>query len=258
MNMRFMTIIAMTLFGLLSPAHAQYQYHNDKLKFSFVIPEGWERTPDDKLDEYYRFLFDTVRDKMMAMELFSVESEDSLRTPYIYLEGSIDTSESEVEKEERYLSYKGRENEYIEKYQKAWRRDIDRLRAGRGGVPKTWKGAKLVRTDFYYDQEKHAIFETVELYHERVGKILYVDVRFLGSRRYVSLSCYWDGENPDEFLDLLDGIVDSFSYDKGYGFGEIVGVVSAYKEKASRKKIWLLLSIGIPIAVFLLYRWAER
>lgn len=256
--MRFTAIIAMSLLGVLPSVHAQDQYHNDKLKFSFLLPEGWERTPDDKLSEYYLFIFDAVRDKMMAMELFSVVSEDSLRTPYIYLEGSIDTSKSEKELEEHYLSYKGREHEYIENYQKAWQRDIDRLRAGRGGVPRVWKGARLVGSDFYYDQDKHATFETIELCHERVGKILYEDIRLLGSRRYVSLSCYWDGEDPDEFLDLLDGIVDSFSYDEGYGFGEIVGVVSAYKEKASRKKVWLLLTVGIPIAFFLLYRWAER
>lgn len=255
---RFMAIITMSLLSVISSVHAQDQYHNDKLKFSFILPEGWERTPDDKLSEYYLLIFDSVRDKMMAMELFSVESEDSLRTPYIYLEGSIDTSESEVEKEARYLPYIGREHEYIEDHQKFWQRDINWLRQGRSGDPKSWKGAELVGTDFYYDQEKHAKFKTIELYHERVSKILYVNIRLLGSRRYVSMSCYWDGEEPDEFLDLLDGIVDSFSYDKGYGFGETVGVVFAYKEKVSRKKTWLLLTVGIPIVIFLLYWWSER
>ena len=255
---RFIITVVIGLLVVLSSVHAQDQYHSDKLKFSFVLPEGWERTPYDKLSDHYRFEWDHIRDKMMAMELFSVESEDSLRTPYIYLEGNISTSTSEKELEKHYLSYKGREHEYIEDNQKFWQRNIDWLRAGRLGDPKSWKGAELIGTDFYYDQEKHAIFKTIELYHERVGKILYENIRLLGSRRYVGLSCYWDGENPDEFLDLLDGIVDSFSYDKGYGFGETVGVVSAYKQKASRKKVWLLFAVGIPIAIFLLYRWAER
>lgn len=259
MTMRFMMIIAMSLFGVLSSTHAQYQYHGDKLKFSFILPEGWERTPDDKLSEYYRFLLNDIRPEPMEMEVFSVSFADSLKTPYIYLESSIDTSESEKKLEENYLSYKGREHEYIDNYQKAWQRNIDRLRTGRrGGAPKSWKGARLIGTDFYYDQEKHAVFKTIELYHERVGKILYVRVRLLGSRRCTSLICYWDGEEPDDFLDLLDGIIDSFSYNEGYGFGETAGVITAYKKKASRKKFWLLVTVGIPIVIFLLYRWAER
>jgi len=255
---RFIKTVVIGLLVVLSSVHAQDQYHSDKLKFSFVLPEGWERTPYDKLSGHYQFMWDTVREKMTAMEHFSMASSGSSKTPYIYMEGSISTSKSEKELEKHYLSYKGREHEYIDDYQKAWQRIIDWLQTGRkGGAPKSWKGAELIGTDFYYDQEKHATFETIELYHERVGKILHEDIRLLGSRRYVSLNCYWDGENPDEFLDLLDGIVDSFSYDKGYGFGETVGVVSAYKEKASRKKFWLLLTVGIPVVIFLLYRWAE-
>jgi hypothetical protein len=256
---RLIVIVSICFLGMVSSAHGQERYRSDKLKFSFVLPEGWERTPYDKLSDHYKFSWDTVREKMTAMELFSVRSSGSLDTPYIYFEGIIDTTQSEVEKEERYLPYIAREHEYIENHQKFWQRDIDWLQTGkRGGAPKSWKGAELIGTDFYYDQEKHAKFKTIELYHERVGKILYENIRLMGSRRYVSLSCYWDGENPDEFLDLLDGIMDSFSYDKGYGFSETVGVVSAYKQKVSRKKVWLLLTVGIPIAIFLLYRWADR
>jgi len=254
---RFTTII-LCLIGVFNSVNAQEVYHNDKAKLSFVLPEGWEQTPYDRLSDHYRLSWDHVRDEMIGMELFSMKSTSSLETPYIYFEAVIDTTQSEVEKEARYLPYIGREQEYIDKNQKFWQRDINWLRTGRGGgSPKSWKGAELIRTDFYYDQERHAAFKTIELYKESVGKILYVDINILGSRRFAAFDCYWDGENPDEFLDLLDGIVDSFSYDKGYGFGETVGVVSAYKEKASRKKFWLLLTVGIPVVIFLLYRWAE-
>ena len=100
---RFIITVVIGLLVVLSSVHAQDQYHSDKLKFSFVLPEGWERTPYDKLSDHYRFEWDHIRDKMMAMELFSVESEDSLRTPYIYLEGNISTSTSEKELEKHYL-----------------------------------------------------------------------------------------------------------------------------------------------------------
>ena len=271
-------ILGICFLVMVSLACGQERYHSDKLKFSFVLPEGWQQAPDEKASKYQGSLsFLDVRPDIIEMELFSVNFADAPQTPYIYLESFMDTSKSEAEKEEHYLSHKRMEEEYTRyllknpqrrkemeqryaRYLPQYRqRRIDRLKEGKMGVPKSWKGAELKGKDFYYDKYKHAAFEIIELYHERVGKILYVDVRILGSRRYVKLKCYWDGEDPDEFRNLLNNLVYSFSFDEGYGFREGLGLVEGVMDKVPPiNYLRLGIIIGFGIALFLLYRFAKH
>lgn len=124
-------------------------------------------------------------------------------------------------------------------------------------LPGNWSGAKLVNADSYYDVEKHAYYGTTELHKVDVGTMIDFYAQFLGGSREMSFTILWEGDDPDGFLDYAYSIVDSFSYDDGYGFGEGSDGITLNLETASRSPhFWLLPTIGIILVIFILRKWA--
>jgi len=206
--LRFKLVYVVWLFAIVSVALGQERYHSEEGHFSFVAPVNWEKV--------YQEVFDTT------VELFYIDKSVNTRnvsivtgSPYNVYIMTTSTKTSEADRETYILS---QENE--EKRQKALQKRINRLLKGESG-PRSWRGAKFIGTDVYYDQEKHALFETIEMYKERVGETLLVSVDILGNSRYTIFKLYWDGQDSDTFLDSVYEIVDSFSYDEGYGLSLI-------------------------------------
>ena len=146
-----------------------------------------------------------------------------------------------------------------EKVRESQEEFINELRKPEGLLPKSWEGAEKVAAHVDYDINHHASFSILELYNENVGEIFQATVKFLGSHRVVFFRFYVDSLSKEDFLDLRDQFIDSFRYDKGYGFGESKGMVSAFEKAFARKVIlpFILAFVGISIFVMILQHWAR-
>lgn len=249
---RCLVIIGICFFAAICFGQAQSTYHNPAWHFSFLLPEGWEQIPVDELSSsQQQMLKRDFRSKTVAV--CQKIGAEYFTTPYILVQvkSSEEVPEAVIEKlviEER------------DKTLKVLEMNIDRLQKGKHfSMLKSWKGAERIGAKVDYDRDKHISFEMAMLHHESLGDIVAVTVKLLGSHRMVSLQCFADGEDVENFLDLVNRVVDSFTYDKGYGFGEGKGVAPALTKKLLGGGIWswVLWGVGILIVSWLIRRWVS-
>jgi len=231
----------------------QSRYYNSEWHFSFSLPKGWEHIPVDELPSKER---KTLDKGFMSKTLAVCQKIDAeyFTTPYILVQirSSEELSEAFIEKIF---------TEHGERTKKALEINTSNLQKGEGlSMLKHWKGAKRVKTKFEYDKNKHISFEMAELYHGNLGKLIAVTVKLLGSHRMASLRCFAEGDDAENLLDLVDEVVVSFAYDKGYGFGETKGVAPGLVRKLFGGSIWSWVwpILGISIFSWLLRRWATN
>lgn len=238
---------------LATPGFAQREsrYHSSEWHFSFLLPEGWEYITEDALPSEYR---KTLRNqaKSKALAVCQRIGAEYFTTPYILVlvRSLEEMSEVEVEK------FFGDDREFL---LDNLERMIDLIQKGKSlRMLESWKGAERIGAEVDYHPDKHASFETVELYHQSLGRIIAVTVKLLGSHRMVTLKCYADGPDADNFLDLVKAVEDSFAYDKGYGFKETKGVAPGLIQGLLRKGItsWIVGLSVIALLCWLLRRWA--
>jgi hypothetical protein len=127
--------------------------------------------------------------------------------------------------------------------------------------PGTWNRAKLANADSYYDADRHVYFETIELHKPNradAGSFIEFRAIFLGSHRQTSFRFVWQGDDPDGFREYAHSIVDSFSYDDGYGFGEgSVNITETFVKPAfSNDKSFYVICVVVFIGGgFLIKKW---
>lgn len=211
--MKLSVIYIITFFLMTNAALGQERYQNEVMNFSFTLPEGWEQTPTKKLTDYYLFLINS-RSETHAVEVFSLKTNNRLKTPYIYLE-AFPVKKSDIEREKAFLVENSQE-----RTDKFLKRRVTWLQDGTNSVIESWKGAELIEADSYYDKDKHMHVKTIELYNKRAGNIVYINARFSGAQRATVLTGYHNGKGSENFLDTVYAIIDSFKYDQGHGFGE--------------------------------------
>ena len=228
------------------------RYHNSENHFSFELPEGWEYTPLEELPSDYRQAIDNFFPKGGVWVVCQRIDNEYLEPPYILVQGGSTGEISEAVLHEMWRSKEGRDS-FLRK-----KRDMIRsIQDAQGYLPKLWKGAELIEKEFDYDTDRRISFETLEFYHDSVGRIIVVTVRALGSHRITALRFYLDGGDVENFLDLVEEVSTSFSYDKGYVFGEAKGVTTSMVHKllGNTWQSWLLWSVGIIIVFWLIHRW---
>lgn len=247
---RCLVVIGICFFAATCFGEGQSRYHNSDWHFSFLLPEGWEQIPVDELSSsQQKMLKKDFRSRTVAV--CQKIGAEYFMTPYILVQvkSSEEVPEAVIEK----LALEERE-----KTLKVLEINIDRLQKGKHfSMLKFWKGAKRIGAKVDYDRDKHTSFEMAMLHHESLGDILAVTVRLLGSHRMVSLQCYADGKDSENFLDLVNQVVDSFKYDDGYGFGESKGVAPGLVRKllGNTWQSWLLWAVGVIIVSWLIHRW---
>ena len=251
--MRVITILCVFFSATASLAEGSHVYHNTDMHFSFILPEGWEQIPVDELSREDRKALERDFTSKTTFVCQKIDAE-YLTIPCILVQIKSTEEVRETELEKLFLQNK-------EMTLKVLRTNIEGIQKAEGPTMlKSWKGAKQVEIDAYYDKGKHASFETARLRHKNGGDIVLVTVKLLGSHRMASLQCFADGEDAEGFLDLVDEVVDSFAYDKGYGFGEGKGIAPGLTKKLVGRGIWswILPILGISVFIWLLRRWAQE
>lgn len=250
---RVAVVISICFLAVACFAQGRLSYRNSDWHFSLVSPEGWEFIPEDELPNGFRERLEKEFESETVAICKKVDA-DYFETPYIIVQ--IKSSQEIPEKSLHELFVEHRELAL-----KVLEKNAENLQRGKHfSMLKFWNGAKRTRTDFQYDKLRHIAFETAELHHKSLGKIIAVTVKLLGSHRMASLQCFADGEDAKGFLDLVDEVVDSFAYDRGYGFGEGRGIapgLTQHLQKKSRKS-WILWVVVIIVFSWLTHRWVTR
>ena len=138
--LRLKVFYAFLLFAIVSLAWGQEDYLCVEGHFSFVVPANWEQVSKEVFGRTVVVLY---IDKSINTRNVSFVTG----FPYNVYLMSTSIKISEAERETYILS---QENE--EKRQKALQKRINRLLRGESG-PRSWRGAKFIGTDVYYDQE---------------------------------------------------------------------------------------------------------
>ncbi|MHC4571058.1 MAG: hypothetical protein ACYS0C_03130 [Planctomycetota bacterium] len=251
---RVTIIISVCFLATLCLGQEGSRYHNSKEHFSFELPEEWEAIPLEELPTEHKQAIDNFFPKGGALGVCRKIGNKYLEPPYILVQGGSIGKVSETVFDEMWRSTEGRDD-FLRKKEKT----IRRIQNAEGYLPKSWKGAKLVEKGLDYDAGRHISFETLKFYHTNVGRIVVATVRALGSHRIIVLRFYLDGNDAENFTDIVEKIMESFSYDKGYMFGETKGENSGFIRAFTRKAIWysILFVGGISILYMILERWVK-
>ncbi len=251
---RAIVFASVCLLATVCFAQRQESYHNHERHFSFVLPKGWEYVPEDSLSANEKKAIERIWKHNKTVVLCQKIGADYFATPYIMVRFASTEEHSEAVFEMLWESEEGKA-----KMLEGQERMIKRLQKAEGCLPKSWKDAKRIQANIGYDVDKHALFQTMELHHKNIGRIIAVTVRLLGSHRITLLRCFADGKNADAFVELVYDIVDSFRYEEGYGFGESKGIAPGLTKKLLGRGIWSWIwpILGISLLFWLLGRWAK-
>jgi hypothetical protein len=247
---RCLVVIGICFFATICLGQGQSRYHNSNHHFSFMLPEGWEYIPVGELSSEEIKTLKNPFKLSKTVALCQKIGAEHFTTPYIVVRFRSSEEMPEAAIETVFLEHKEITVRNLEVM-------IGLLQNAEGCLPKFWEGAERKEAEVEYDKDRHISFETAKLYHKSVGEIVVVTVKVLGSHRMVTLRCYADGEDVENFLDLVNRVVDSFSYDKGYGFGEGKGIAPGLAQKllGNTWQSWLLWAVGVIIVSWLIRRW---
>jgi hypothetical protein len=247
--------VLLLIFSLLTNvSFSQEQYHNAANNFSLMLPEGWEVLSADELDIEQRDLIEQTFRRSSPLAVCREVGADLFETPYILIQYGSTEEFSESVIEQLWLTETGRD-----KVKNSQKKLMSRIKNAEGCLPSSWKGAEEIGTQIDYDKNRHLSFEMIEMYSDGLGELMAITVRFLGNHRVTVLYCFADGENAEDFLELVSDIADSFSYDKGYGFGEGGGTTSVFIRAFIRRSVlYMAITVGgISLLIWILRRWAE-
>jgi hypothetical protein len=178
--------------------------------FQFMTPDGWHNVPRPKLpSEHLEALEEVFGETILAVS--KLTDADYFISPYIITQLETTGTTSEHEIENLIKTGEGRD------------KALEKLEEGAAILTWVGEGAELAEADIEYDEEKHAIITTMELDYSGVGNILVISVEMLGSYRKTTLHFYADGPDTKHMSDLVAEILDTFSYEFGYGFGGGMG-----------------------------------
>jgi len=247
--------ISILLLATACLAQEQTKYESSEHHFSFMLPEGWEAIPADSLSKEERNNIEQIFNSSTPVTLCQESGADYFSTPYILVQFVSTEEYSESVLEKVWDSEIGRKQ-----LRESQGKLIVRLQKAEGCLPKSWIDAKATNTKIIHDKNRHLSFETIELYHKTIGKVVEATVRILSSHRLIILYCFSDAENSEKFLNLVNNVVDSFRYDEGYEFGGGKGVASAMTRKLFGGSIWSWIwpIIAISIVFWLINRWVKN
>ena len=251
---RIIIILSICFSAIVCFSQEQLRYYNSEHHFSFVLPEDWEYVPEDSLSANEKKAIERIWKHNKTVVLCQKIGADYFATPYIMVRFASTEEHSEAVFEMLWESEEGKA-----KMLEGQERMIKRLQKAEGCLPNSWKDAKRIQANIGYDVDKHALFQTMELHHKNIGRIIAVTVRLLGSHRITLLRCFADGKDADAFVELVYDIVDSFRYDEGCGFGEAKGIAPSLVQKllGNTWQSWLLWAVGIIIVSWLIHRWVS-
>ncbi|MHC4570746.1 MAG: hypothetical protein ACYS0C_01540 [Planctomycetota bacterium] len=229
---------------LATVCFAQQEYSNSKWHFSLTLPGSWKVITDDMLlSEYTEELEIRFEDIEILALCQEVGGEDEKNSILIQAQSIGEAREGlvlEALYEERLRS------DYN------WELGKSYLEGFRGSLVEKGQVAKKAKykSQIYYDSDRHIFFEKIMLPRRRWGAIGMSMVRLLGNNRITILSFNLYGEDSEELFGLLEEVVDSFTYDEHYGFGEATGT-----DVGKILWHWLFPGFGTIIVAFLVYKW---
>lgn len=237
-------IVVANICFLATVCFAQEKYSNSKWHFSFTVPEGWEViTKDTLLSNYAEELEIRFKDVEILAMCREVGAEDEKSSMLVQARNVGEAKEGlslETVFEDWLRS--NAQWEMSNSYLKDFRIDLMR----RGDIAKEVEYERQI----YYDADRHIFFETVALPLKRGEAIGISTVRLLGSNKVTILSFNLYGRGVEDLLGLVKEVVDSFTYDEHYGFGEATST-----DIAKTLWHWLFPGLGTIIVAFLLYKW---
>ena len=235
-------IVLISVFLLPAACFAQQEHRDSKWHFSFTLPEGWEVITDDiELEGYALEAELRSDDKIVALcrEKGAADKAGSIVVQARTLGDDAGLGYEDMLEESLSSNYyRSVSQSYIFGFEKDL---VDK------GLAKEVQTSKF---QIWYDKERRVYFETVATPLIAGGAVCESTVRLLGSNRVVTLSFSLHGTDVEGPYELIEELVNSFSYDKNYGFGEAPAT-----SVLRTVWFWLFPGVGTLIVMFFLYKW---
>jgi len=170
--------------------------------FQFTMPNYWEKIPDKELDIYKELLKKTYPNRTENYVLaFQRKALDYFKMPYALVDvrqRKTPTIE-EIEAEARNFATKLRKS-YVDLY-----------RSNLFGEIKPMEGV--------YDPEKNVIIEYYRMFRAKDKKyICSMTAVFPCRYGFVNFHFFYKAENEAKYIDIIEKIIDSVTFDKGYEY----------------------------------------
>lgn len=210
--------------------YGQQEYENSKWHFSFTVPDDWE--PVDYNDLTGKHI-DIVKGYITPTSLFNMVTGIAKPPDALAIYQQIDAEQDHT----AWLIVHARtvgdstdaippESKHEDWLTSDWRRrsGIDALLRMQHELMKREKSKKKWtsgdKRSFYMDRKIHTLAEQLKISDPSGETFIFTKVTKLGSNRAVTLTFHAFNQDVDEFMDLMDELLDSFTYQEHYGFGE--------------------------------------
>lgn len=275
---RKLAIISVCL--LTTICFAQQNYSNSDWHFSFDLPDDWkETTPDDLSGKYNEIAIasfgqartfseryalvvsgnttaqidhEKVADEILNSEktvaIFQTKNASDEQTAFIICQAQNIGDPHAATRTEISLEKMLRSNNHRKTC-------VDSLKKLHKQLLKQEQGDKWDRskpaTQIFYDKEKHVFYERTKITGQNDRIFIASRINILGSNMVTTLIAHSLNEDPEEFQDLLAQIVNSFTYDTKYGFGET-------STKKTLGFFWAYLASGIVMLILIAIACQQR
>ena len=235
----FIFIICLTLLVFTDTVWA-LGYMSTQHHYSFDLPEGWVKIPKSKIDDVIKQITDQTNTKYIDIATgFQSSSGSDIRYPYVLVK-DYKTSPPSYNQITEVLG--------SDKLSQKWEEKTD-------DYSKITSEVNLQKP--FIDKERNIIFITGEMDVPNVGRVKTLSAIFLGREGMVQLSFSSLKSEYSENLSEFNQIIDSFKYEKGYGYNAkeaenvnpsiFEGVLSKATTSAVASVLIVLIIIGSAV-----------
>ena len=243
--------LVLCICSMTAVCFGQQEYENSEWRFSLEVPYDWQAVAEEELLGKWNELFlDSILGEEPSLAVFQKRGAENENTAYmVVLCQTIGDPHAAIPEEvglgRWYVSNACRS---MVQGRMEWIRESLAAKTGDEQWRKPGTSGRI-----FYDEQKRILYETQVLSSKNRETFVLSIVRLLGSNRTATLVFHGYNENTEEFLDLIETVVESFSYDEKYGYGETTA-----RNVVETLWVWLFPGIAVTIFLGIIFWWVMR
>ncbi len=202
----------------------------------FLMPRYWEAIPDEELEIYKNLLKEIYPKRTENYVLgFQRKALDYFKMPYALVD-------IRQQKTPTIQEINAEAKNFASKLRKSY---VDLYRSNLFG--------EIMPMDAVYDSEKNVIIQYYRMFRAKDKKYICSMTAVFPCRfGYVNFHFFYEAENETKYIEVIEKIIDSVTFDKGYEYIKIeAGQENSYKNIIS-------ISVAILATIWIIMRFVGR
>ncbi|MCK5080920.1 MAG: hypothetical protein KAQ63_02050 [Candidatus Moranbacteria bacterium] len=197
-------------------------YRDDEHSFEITLPVEWGKIPEEIIAQFLNIVTkEEQENKINYSAGFHLSEKEYFQYPYIL-----------IQQQEKILSY----SELASAFSAKKLNEISRQELANPELLKNIEAESPV-----LDKDRGIIFSRIDMEVDNIGKINGLIAMFLGEEGVTQMFFYSTEEEYSQWLPIFNSIIDSFNYDKEFGFDY------ASYESVEEKSFWKEILSGSAV-----------